>query len=233
MPAVPLRYFFLARLTAGLFLASSLLLAGMPAQASLIGDSVTAQLLSPNGITSDPSPINLSDTVTVGSGVEISAGDGSNIGGPTTVGTITDCCMLTGATASEFIDFQADQILVQILAGDTDQSGNLITGYASGAQYILSSLDYIGGVITGITVNTSGFINPSALAVTLVDPNTISLNLDTVEIAPPASGTAFGDVTIGLQVRLTEPPPPTVPEPSTLLLIAAPALLLLRKRSSV
>ncbi len=200
----------------------------IPAHATLIGDSVTAQLLSPNGITPglDPNPVSLSDTVTVVSpGIEISAGNGTNIGG----------FMLTGVpdTTKEFIDFRASSIVLRILAGDV-VGGVPVTGYASGGKYVFSDLDFLGGTITGITFSASDadIANLAGLGgnwITLDGLDTIAVMLDQIQFVDKA-GTDFADITINLQTGQGSPPP--LPEPSSLALfgLSLSTLWLIRRK---
>ncbi len=193
-------------------LVSLLCLAAAPANATLIGDSVTAQLVSPGGLLSDPTPINLSDTVTaVSPGIEIAAGNGTNIGG----------FMLTGVGVQESIDFQDFSIVLRLLAGDPAHPD--LTGYAAGAKYVFSGLNLSGGeTITGVSLTAVSIANLNQAWVSLDNPNQISFALDLLQFVVPASGTTFGDVTINIAHRLVTPP--TVPEPASLLL-AGEALL--------
>jgi PEP-CTERM motif len=188
-------------------LATLTALAG-PAHAGLTGDSVTATLNSPNGLLSDATPISLSDTVTVNGTVEISAGNGTNIGS----------FMLTGVsggnTISEFIDFQDGSIQLRVMAGDS-AGGVPVTGYASGAKYIFSGLDYAGGTITGVNVvgssaDISNFASLSSWG-TLDNAHQISLAIDAIQFVDKP-GADFADITIDLITA-------SVPEPGSLTLL--------------
>lgn len=186
-------------------------LAGAPAQASLVGDTVTVQLVSPNGLLSDAAPLNLSDSpVVVNPDAEISAGDGSNVGN----------FMITGATAAganlpEFIDLRDFSIFIRLLSGDQlPNDGPLVTGYAAGAKYIFSGLDIAGETIIGVTATASSGISVfSPLWATLDNPNQVSLALDLFQFAASTSGSAFGDVTLSLQTRRGDPDPDPDPDP--------------------
>lgn len=197
-----------------------------PAHATLIGDLVTATLTSPNGLLSDPTPINLSDTVTALSpAIEIAAGNGTNIGG----------FMLTGVGVQESIDFQSFSIVLRLLAGDP--AFPIATGYAPGAKYVFSGLNLSGGeTITGVSLTAVSIANLNQSWATLDNPNQISFALDQIQFLVPTSGTTFGDVTISFAHSVVNNPP-SVPEPGSLLL-AGVALLGLwqtgrgRKRST-
>ena len=168
--------------------------AGRTAHAGLAGDSVTATLNSPNGLLSDATPISLSDTVTVSGTVEISAGNGTNIGS----------FMLTGVsggnTIPEFIDFQDASIQLRVMAGDS-AGGVPVTGYASGAKYIFSGLDFAGGTITGVNVvgssaDISNFGSLSSWG-TLDNAHQISFAIDAIQFVDKP-GADFADITINL-----------------------------------
>ncbi len=200
-----------ARLAHCASLVSLLCLAAAPAHADLIGDSVTATLSSPNGLLSSITPINLTDTVTVVTpGIEIAAGNGTNIGG----------FMLTGVGVQESIDFQEFSIVLRLLAGDPAHPDQ--TGYAAGAKYVFSDLNLSGGeTITGVSLTAVSIANLNQGWVTLDNPNQISFALDQIQFVMPAAGTTFGDVTISFAHGVVAP---TVPEPASLLL-AGVALL--------
>lgn len=185
------------------------------AQATLVGDSVTATLSSPNGIVVDSTPISeTNSSVLVGAGNEITPGDGSPIG--------------SWLLPSEFIDFQASAIALSLACGD-DSTGRCMTGYGSGAQYIFGGLDDSLGTITGFSLAHSGFSNFNASWVSLIDAHTISLALDTMEFTDLGQGSSenFGLLTINLTISRDQPPPDNnVPEPSSVALIALASLAL-------
>ena len=199
--------------TLGLCLSSAL---ASNAHATLVGDSVTATLSAPNGFVGDPPLSNLSgtDTVTVGAGQEISAGNGD----------IGNNFMLAG----EFIDFQAASISLRANCGMV-VSGNCVTGYASGAKYTFSDLDDSAGTITGFTLSSSFFQNFDANWVSFIDAHTISVALDTMQFQDQGNGEAnnFGLLTINLIVTPNiRPPLNEAPEPNSLALALVAALAL-------
>jgi hypothetical protein len=161
------------------------------AQASLVGTSVTATLASPNGIVGDATPVSLSDTVTVGAGAEISAGNGTNIGS----------FMLTNAV-SEFIDIGDFTIAIQVLNGDQGSAG---TGYAAGAAYVFSGLAIAGFDIVGASITSNaGFSNFSSSWLSFDDStDVVSLALDTMLMAGQSTDDRIGNLTITLQTRAT------------------------------
>lgn len=200
--------------TVGLCLSSAL---AFNAHATLVGDSVTATLNAPNGFVGDPPLTTLlgTDTVTVGAGQEISAGDGHDIG---------DNFMLSG----EFIDFQEASISLRANCGMV-VSGNCVTGYASGAKYTFSDLDDSLGTITGFSLSSSLFKNFDANWVSLIDAHTISVALDTMQFIDQGKGEAdnFGLLTINLIVTPNvRPPLNEAPEPNSLALALVAALAL-------
>jgi len=179
------------------------------AHASLVGDTVNARLYSPNGVIGDPTVVDLSDSVLVGAGIEISAGDGSNIG---------NGIMLP----NESIDFGASSIAVRLQAGNTIAGGIPVTGYESNARYIFSGLDFSGAAIIGInfSVGASQIANLAALGsswITLADPHTVFMNLADIQFVDHGSGESnnFANVTINLQTEQAA----VVPEPATWLLL--------------
>lgn len=218
---LPCKFGFTPRIATPHFMATlALCLSGsiaFNAHATLLGDSVTATLSSPLGIignSADPTPINVSDTVTVGAGSEITPGVG-NVG----------FYMLD----SEYIDFQGGAISLRAQCGATTSQGVCITGYGSGAKYIFSDLNDSLGVITGFNLLSSHFLNFNSNWVSLIDAHTISVALDTMQLEDQGNGESnnFGLLTINLVVRPgTQPPGNDVPEPGSLPLSLAAALAL-------
>lgn len=191
------------------------LTAGGAAHAGLVGTSVTATLESPNGVVGLPDPVLLSDTVTVVSpGVEITAGDGTNVGS----------FMLTNAV-SEAIDFGDFTISVRVINGDPGSAG---TGYLSGARYVFSDLDILGLDIVGAVITAqSGFSNFDAAWLGFDDAtDVVTLALDTMLMSGATTDDRIGDLTITLQTRQACVPGTPgcdggdVPEPASLMLAA-------------
>ena len=179
--------------------------------AGLVGTMVDVTLSSPGD------GLLLTDLgVLVGAGPEIAPGiDPSNIGGATGI-------MLTGGTASEFIDIGDFSISLRLLAG---ASGPPTTGWAANAAYIFSGLTIAGMDITGVTLSDLGGIaNFDAGWATRDSASQISLRLDLIEFTVPNSGTTYGDLRINLVTQATGPGPgpgpgPGVPEPGSMALV--------------
>jgi hypothetical protein len=189
--------------------------------------SPTVTLDSPLGFVGGPfNPINFFDTTTLVAGAEIKAGDTTNIGGQ----------MLPG----EFIDFHDDinhvgAITLKIACGTTvvsEGASVCVTGFGSGAKYVFGELDDTLGTIIGISLSdVSGFLNASSVIaswVTLDDPNTISLALDTMQFIDIGGDSGnFGLLTINLILgTVVQPPNNDVPEPNSLALALLAGLVL-------
>ncbi len=160
------------------------------AMAGLLGTQVTAKLDSPNGIEGDATPVSLTDTVPVVSpGVEISAGNGTNIGG-----------FLLTNTVSEFIDIDDLTITLRLLNGATQNAG---TGYASGAQFVFSGLSIAGTDIIGASITSNaGFANFSNAWLSFDNTtDVVSLAIDTMLFSAATTADRFGDLVITLQTR--------------------------------
>ena len=182
------------------------LLAGPAFAATMIGDLVDITLSSPiDGISATDS------------GVLVTAGQELN---PSTVGSNIAPYLLTGATTNEFADLDATTITLRLLAGTTDSSGNLLTGFKAGASYIFSGLDN-GNAVTGVSGTSSGISNFSSSWIHF-GAHQVSFDIDAIHFIQTTSGTTFGDVTLTLTLNTPPPPPPPppgVPEPGSLALV--------------
>lgn len=218
-------------LLAAVAVGTALALPSLPAQASFASD-ITVKLIAPGGIQGDTTPINEQQVVTVANlATGVQAGDAGAIGG-------------VWMLANEEVTFNGDSIHVRSYAGYDDATG-IYTGYlGSGGQharYEFDGLDITGKTIVGLTVYafdgyaTSGFsglASPSAASlVTLIDADTISLDLDSILFVNRGTGTsnAHADFRIDLITQDnggTGPGGPGngVPEPATLALFAIAAL---------
>lgn len=186
-------------------LATVSLLASASAHATLIGDQVNITLASPGD------SINLSDVVTVGAGNEIAPGDNTNIGGDGTSGS-------TWLLSNEFLDIQADRIILQLESGADDGNGNLITGYSPGAYWEIGGLDFDGGSITGFNLlPLTGITNFTAADIIFSGGNTFTIFISSLFIADSLTG--FDTGRIELELLTSSTPPPPVPEPGTLALL--------------
>jgi hypothetical protein len=198
--------------------AALLCLAGA-ASAGLIGSSVTASLVSPgDGIDA------VDSGVLIGNGIEIEPGNAaSNIAPFLFTSTAPD-----GSSVSEYIDFFDTGVTLRIAGADPSGSG--ATGYAAGAHYVFSGLDFLGGGISGIgsvvlSFNISNFPStPEPTGCTEgvcfdTGSSSITVFLDQVIIGPDGNLPApMGLVTINLETFTS--PPNGAPEPGSVLLVA-------------
>ena len=206
-----------------------LALSSLSAHADL-QSTVTVSLIAPGGITSDPTPISLQQTVAPADfATGISTGDGSPIGG----------MMLAG----EEIYFVGNTIRVSAYGGGSNQQGQSITGYlgAAGqhARYVFDGLSIAGFTIVGASISafdgyaasgTSGLDSPAATSLLhWVDADTVELYLDDIIFTDRGLNTGssedHADFLITLLTRPGEPDPGNqVPEPASLALVLTAAL---------
>ena len=162
------------------------LLAGQAAHASLIGQSVTVTLTDGGSLFHD-------DIVTVGTGVELAPGDGSDIG--------------TVLLPSERIDIGATSILLTLEEGVPGGG----TGYPSGTAYAFTNLAFFGQAtaITGVSLTASNITG-----ISLGD-----LSFTATSLRVPIDVLRIGDIpgvdTGTLEIDLTFA---AVPEPQTAVL---------------
>ncbi len=205
-------------------LLGAVLAASAPVARADLVSGFDVQLIAPGGYIAASGPpvvINPTPIDALNAGVDptttITPGDGSAIG----------AWMLP----TESISFSGNSITIHVDSGASDASGNFVTGYlgAGGnhAVYEFSGLNVAGDTITGFTGSFSGLNDPTQLSdfVTLVDPNTLTVNLDTLILADPGNGqsNALGIITIDLQTQASNGGGGgggggTVPEPGSLAL---------------
>jgi len=170
------------------------------AHATLIGQSVSVAL-------TDGGSLDASDVVVVGSGAEITPGDGSLLG----------ALLLP----NESIDLGSFTIEVALEEG----AANGTTGYPSGTRYRFSNLSFsdpslfISGVSLALA-NVSGVTLGSEVT---FGGDFVSLLIDTLVIGDIPNAVDVGSVTLTLEVAV-------VPEPSALALLASGCLALALRR---
>jgi hypothetical protein len=199
-----------------------------PVHAAALTGTTTASLFSDN------TTVLAADTVTIGPGIEISAGDGSNIGAQMLTGT----ALPSNTPVSEAIDFQSLTIALRILSGGTDGLGQPVTGWGPGAHYVFAGLNLDVGSIVSISATGSAadIANLGSLSswVNLDNPNQISFALDNI-IFVDKPGADYADIAINLVASTVTPPPGgNVPEPGSLALagLAMAGLWSLRRRAA-
>lgn len=180
--------------------ALAVLIAGA-AQATMIGRSVSVTL-------TDGGSLNTSDVVVVGSGPEITPGDGSNVG--------------SLLLPNESIDLGALTIAVELEEG----AANGTTGYGAGTHYLFSNLSFQDPllIVSGVSVSLENITGVALGSQVMFGSDYISLWIDTLVIGDIPSAVDVGRVTLTLQTT-------AVPEPGTALLLAGGlAVLALRRR---
>ncbi len=159
------------------------------AAATMIGKTVGVTL-------TDGGSLNASDSVVVGSGPEITPGDGSSVGALLLPNETVDLAALT-----------IDLVLEEGAANGT-------TGYGPGTRYLFSNLSFLDPslVVSGVTislVNVTGVVLGSQVT---FGPDFVSLLIDTLVIGDIPNAVDVGRVTLTLQTA--------VPEPDTAVLVA-------------
>lgn len=171
------------------------------AHATMIGQSVRVTL-------TDGGSLNASDVVVVGSGPEITPGNGSNVG----------ALLLP----NESIDFGALTIDVMLEEG----AANGTTGYGPGTRYLFSNLSFLDPslIVSGVTLSLVNITGVALGSQVTFGSNFVSLLIDSLVIGDIPNAVDVGRVTLTLQTA--------VPEPGTLVLLASGlAVLALRRRT--
>lgn len=183
------------------------------AQASLMGQNISVTYRE------DGSPDSVSP-VTVGAGVELQAGDGSQM--------TQDGRLRTG----EYIDVGADTIVYHIwgsgipYAPDAAHAGvdpSLYTGTGFGLNpwliFTFPTASFAPDVPAGVIIDWAGLVGVTNDDVTFTS-DTVMIALGNVGVLKQAGSAAdFGTLTLSLQVTTMPEPPPSVPEPGTLALL--------------
>lgn len=201
-------------------LAATLLTLAAPhtAQATNIGLNVTVELNAPNfPDPGSPPPATIPvvdiDTVLVGAGPEIQAGDS------TTIGSLD---LITG----EFIDIGAASILYKIRGdgGPQGTPGFQLANFGAGAFLLFSDLE---PGITGVSVVLTDVIGVTVGTEVLFGTDNVTLLLDTLGVKEVAQDADLASILINLQYDQQTP----VPEPSVMAMLAAAlaGLLALRR----
>ncbi|MBL8447008.1 MAG: PEP-CTERM sorting domain-containing protein [Zoogloeaceae bacterium] len=185
----------LARLAASVAIA----MAGTVAQAGVLSGPITVTLDAPGGLTdgtiagTNTTPILLTDTVAVGTGIH--PGDGSNIGG---LMLSTESIVFGGAT----------QDIILTLGSGAESGGVLTTGLlgvvGDPAQYQFSGLSIANEIITGVLISATNVLSPANVSTLLhFDPNnpgSLSFDIDSLTIANTnGSGLSFATIVLDLQ----------------------------------
>ncbi|MFT7775633.1 PEP-CTERM sorting domain-containing protein [Roseateles sp.] len=217
--------------TAGAMLA----LCSLSAHAAFASD-ITLKLVAPGGINNgssiDPAPVSAQQTVALADLVNgVQAGDGGAIGSG---------WMLDG----EKVFFEDDSIKLRIGVGNDTTGGVYTTGYLGlgindHALYQFDGLSIVGKTIVGVSLyawdgfgttgTDSGLGNPAVLGslAHFIDGDTVTFDLDTLEIAKRIAGSSnnFAEFRIQLITRDNGTGPGNeLPEPATLALFAVAAL---------
>ncbi|MBV8037267.1 PEP-CTERM sorting domain-containing protein [Roseateles sp.] len=218
-----------------------LALCSQSAHAAFASD-ITLRLIAPGGInngsTIDPTPVSAQQTVALADLVNgVHAADGGAIGSG---------WMLDG----EKVFFEEDSIKLRIGVGNDTTGGVYTTGYlglgvSNHALYQFDGLSIVGKTIVGVSLyawdgfgttdagSGSGLGNPAVLGslAHFIDSDTVTFDLDTLEIAQRIAGSSnnFAEFRIQLITRDNGTGGPggpgnDLPEPATLALFAVAAL---------
>lgn len=218
--------------------AGALLALSSPSALAAFASDITLKLVAPGGINDgtsiDPTPVSAQQTVALADLVNgVQAGDGGAIGSG---------WMLDG----EKVFFDDDSIKLRIGVGNDITGGVYTTGYlglgGSHALYQFDGLSIVGKTIVGVSLYAwdgfgttdagtgSGLGNPAVLGslAHFIDGDTVTFDLDTLEIAQRIAGSSnnFAEFRIQLITRDNGNGGPgnDLPEPATLALFAAAAL---------
>ena len=173
---------------------------------------VTVTLNDPNGLPPPGPPFSFSDTVSVGPGKEIFAGNPTNIGSSNIL------------LNNEYADAQPNNRIVLGLEAGAGTN----TGYGTGASYLFSNFGFSSlSVVTGVTISLDN-INGVALGSQVVLGNdSIRVFVDTLTIPAfeaACHGVQCGTITLDLLVS-------QVPEPVSYAVLAIGlGALLIRRR---
>lgn len=218
--------------TAGALLA----MCSLSAHAAFASD-ITLKLIAPGGINDgssiDTTPVSAQQTVALADLVNgVHAGDGGAIGSG---------WMLDG----EKVFFEDDSIKLRVGVGNDTTGGVYTTGYlglgGSHALYQFDGLSIVGKTIVGVSLfawdgfgttdagTGSGLGNPAVLGslAHFIDGDTVTFDLDTLEIAARIAGSSnnFAEFRIQLITRDNGTGPGNeLPEPATLALFALAAM---------
>lgn len=207
----------------GLRLMLAAMLLPLGSQAADFAGKVTVSLLAPGGVQGGDPTVALTSTVTIGPDVEISAGNGTNVGD----------FMLAGASPiptshpayadlGEFIDVVGRDVYVRVLQGASDGSTGYLGAGGQHARYEFSGLNIPGEAITSLSYTAgddftsagpAGLSNLGTLPSTfihLTSANGFVIELDDLRFFDRGNGSANNHADFKVSFQTTP-----VPEPST------------------